>query len=208
MVRIPWRRSQATARSVRTGLRRGRVRAPQPDRASRPEAVEYSRRRGRPRTPARFRYRQADRPRVGHFWRNHADAVDAGLLRARATGRRAGDDSDRCLCAGSVVVRTPSRTESLVDSRAADCQGDPHVDRRERAEAERDGDDASESPRSGTAPARRSRRDRRASFAQRACVSLRHRRWVRGGHRTIPSKQNRCRAWWHSYVCIRAIPAS
>ncbi len=105
-------------------VRGGRACAPQPDRASRPEAEQRPGRRGGLRQARGLRYRQAPDGRRGadsHAGRAH----DSRLRRPRAVRRRSGDDLDRCVRPGRAPGRTAGRT--------------PTAPRRERARCERAG---------------------------------------------------------------------
>ena len=68
---------------------------------------------GRNAKAPRLRHRQAaDDDRRRRADANRGEAADAGLRRARAVHRSAGDDGDRCVCARRRVVRAPCRDAS------------------------------------------------------------------------------------------------
>ena len=88
-------------------------RACQPDRASRPQAVERPRDRRRTGQAARLQHRQADRRRrrVAAHPGGRVGA-DAEVRRAGASDRRPHHDRDRRLCARRVAVRIAERAPS------------------------------------------------------------------------------------------------
>ncbi len=111
----PRRSAVATAAHVPAGLRRGQPRARQPDRASRPQAVEHPGDAGGRSAPARFRHRQAARQRSadGRTDPHRRTRLHPALRRARADPRRAGHHHDRRVFAGRGAVRTAHRPQAL-----------------------------------------------------------------------------------------------
>ena len=111
---------RATRGLVHQDRQRGRLRAPQSDRASRPQAFQHHRHRGRRSEAARFRYRESALDPGGGGANHDSDCaapVHAGIRSARAGARPAGDDGDRHFPAGIAAVRVADRPVCAADRR-------------------------------------------------------------------------------------------
>ena len=184
--------SHARLQPVPAGLRRGQPRARQPDRASRPEAVEHPGHAGRRGAPARLRHRQAARrpDRRAEQHPHRRARLHPALRRARADPRRAGHHHDRRVFARRGAVRTADRHASPTGSSAqtdaeweeAILGGDPLRPSQVAARDWRARPASAATPRRAGARAGRRPRQHRAQGAGQApgaALSSRSRRWRR-----------------------------